>query len=237
MSAQVAFTSKVSLPLALAAAVFVFVHGAVAVFLVSPMGVVLGVVNAFLLRARARAGHVLGSAVLIGLLAIPVFSPPVDAWQTRVRTFGWIERSLNELSMPPGSMRVYAEYKSCAQCATAGVTVLYVSDLSPREICEFYRARIPERLVIWKAADCTTTSSGAYALYASRTRSGVDASAEGIGLSIDESVREPTIVMSEAGRAEALRRARATGKKTIYGLGVSYQEDERLTEQSRRCPC
>jgi hypothetical protein len=237
---QLVFTSKASWAVALVGVLFLFLLSGplpalALVFLTSPIGIVLGVVNAFVLRARA--GHALGSAVLVGLVAIPVFWLPISAWHTRVRTFGWIERSLTELSAPPGSMRVYAEYKGCAQCATAGVTVLCVSDLPPREICEFYRARIPERLVIRKDADCTTTSSGAYALYASRTRSGVDASAEGIGLSIDESVREPTIVMSEAGRAEALRRARATGKRTIYALGVSYQEDERLTEQSRRCPC
>ncbi len=42
--------------------------------------------------------------------------------------------------------------------------------------------------------------------------------------------------MSEAGRTEALRRARTTGKKTIYAMMVGYREDEVLAE-GRKCPC
>jgi hypothetical protein len=60
---------------------------------------------------------------------------------------------------------------------------------------------------------------------------------EGLVLFIDESVSDPSMAsMSEAGRVEAIRRARLTGKRTMYPLSIGYQEDRELPG-GRQCPC
>jgi len=63
-----------------------------------------------------------------------------------------------------------------------------------------------------------------------------DASVEGLAMFTDESARDPSMPMSEAGRAKGLRRARSTGKKTIYSLSIGCDEDYELT-RGRTCLC
>jgi len=202
----------------------------------SPLGLILGVVNAFVLWTRGGDTRV--SAVLVGLLALIVVAPPISSWHTRVRTSGWVERSLNEVPSPPSSARVYTEYRGCTRCATADATAVYVADLSPGEICEFYRARVPQRLSVRKDSACSGNDPGSsLVLRADRSPSNNDASSEFFVLIIDQSGRDLNMMrMSEAGRTEAIRRARSAGKKTLYSVAVLYYADDDLTK-SRKCPC
>lgn len=200
-----------------------------------PVGLVLGVVNASLLRTRAR--NPWGWAVVLSVLALIVFATPFNSWRTKARMLGWLERSLNEIPSPPGSARVYTEYRGCVQCATAEATAVYVADLSPREVCEFYRVRVPQKFWVQKEFACVTRDPGSYFLRAERFPSGDDRSTEGLDVIIAESPRIPSMGrMSESGRAESIRRAESTGKKTKYSFGVWYHEDGTPAE-GWKCPC
>jgi len=91
-------------------------------------------------------------------------------------------------SIAPSSARVYTEYRGCTRCATADATAVYVADLSPGEICEFYRARVPQRLSVRKDSACSGNDPGSsLVLRADRSPSNNDASSEFFVLIIDQS--------------------------------------------------
>ena len=114
----------------------------------APAGVLVGLANGLLLRAReadASASSRRLAQILVGLVILLVTVAGlqlVHGWRVKVRTLAAAQRALHELPMPPRTALVYREYKGCIPCRDARVTAVYATDLSPEEVCEAYRSHL-----------------------------------------------------------------------------------------------
>ncbi len=206
--------------------------------LTAPIGLLLGVANALLLRMRdhntPRLFH--RSAVILAVLASLVLAPPVESWWIKTRTLSRVRQSLNHLPTPPGSKRVHTEYRGCILCLESEATVVYATDLSPREVCDFYQVHVPPGLYVPRDEACRPYGSGFYRFRAWRSGSNSDPHEEGFVLDIHESTSDTELGnLSDYGRKEVFPQARRAGR-TIYSLWVWYREDGSLSV-SRKCPC
>lgn len=190
-----------------------------AIVITVPAGLLVGLANGLLLRARdddatpglRRSAQVL---IVLAILLMAVASYQwVHGWRVMARTLAAAQRALHELPVPPHTVLVYREYKGCIPCRDARTAAVYATDLSPEEVCEAYRSHLSRPR--WRPS-----------LDGCRRRC-----ASGEVESAQFHLRQPPVCASQG--AAAILTASRSSRKGPYFMGLSHDGERKAIPRAK----